>query len=176
MLTAQTEELLDRIGSGIHDPADTDFLGGISAQEFLGQLDSAYSLRFQERRLGHKWEVGAARSVRHEIVSLSRRNSVFPLLFLLPVLRRCLFVSGEDEAVTGIATATRLVLKPIWKPFQGLALTMGRGFKLDNAPDGWAIKPVTKQTTKLSEEFLRKRGWRFDVLCSPGYGARRACS
>jgi hypothetical protein len=37
-------------------------------------------------------------------------------------------------------------------------------FKLDKKLDGWAIKPLRKRVVKLSAEFLRVRGWRFDHL------------
>jgi len=43
-------------------------------------------------------------------------------LILVPILGRCLMLSGEAEAVTGISTSRRIMVRPIRKPFQGLAM------------------------------------------------------
>ena len=59
---------------------------------------------------------------------------------------------------------TRLRVKPIRTPFQGLALSTGLGFKLDRTPDGWHVKPLVKRTVKLTDDFLLKRGWRYDSV------------
>jgi hypothetical protein len=163
MLTAQTEELILRLKIGKFEPADVQALEA-SAHEFLADLDSVYQCRFQERRLRNKWEVGVARSLRFEIVSLSAKGAFFPILVMVPVFRNCFFLSGDADTVTGIGVATRLLVRPIRKPFRGVALTTGRGFKLDRAPDGWDLKPLATRTVKLTNEFLQKRGWRFDSL------------
>jgi len=162
MLATQTEQLLHHLHKGEFDSSDITLLEQTPAQEILAQLRTVYRVQFQERRLGTKWESGVARSCGYDLASLSN-GSVFPIWLLVPVFRRCLFVSGEGDAVTGIATATRLTVRPTHKPFKGLALTTGRGFKLDRSPDGWAMKQQEKRTVKLSEELLLKRGWRFDV-------------
>ena len=36
-------------------------------------------------------------------------------------------------------------------------------FKLDNTPDGWAIKRLQRRTVRLSESF-QARGWHFDQM------------
>jgi hypothetical protein len=164
MLTAQTEEILDRIKIGTPDPSDFQALEGISAHDFYADLDSVYGCRFQERQLRSKWEVGVARSLRFEVTALSAKRSLFPIMIMVPVFRNCLFLTSEADVITGISVATRLTVRPIRKLFRGFALAVGRGFKLDRTPDGWQLKPLGKRTVKLTDEFLQKRGWRFDSL------------
>ena len=164
MLTAHTEDLLRRLKAGIADPADIQLIEQSLPRDFLDDLGSVYQLRFQERHLGKKWEAGVARALRFEMASISSNGSPYPMLLVIPVFRSCLFLSGEGDAITGISVATRLRAKPIHKPCKGLALTTGRGFKLDRTPDGWQLKPLEKRTVKLSDEFLQKRGWHFDAL------------
>jgi hypothetical protein len=165
MLTAQMEDVLRTIKAGVPDAAVIQFLDQASSREILAELDSEYPVRIQERRLGNKWEVSLAHSVHYEIGSFTSGSSFFPVHFLIPVLRRCLFLSGEGDKVTGIGTGTRLIIRPVWKTFQGLALTIGRGRKLDKDLEGsWNIKEMERRKVKLSKEFLLKRGWRFDVL------------
>lgn len=172
MLTAPIQELLRKIKAGVYEPAAVELVERTSREEFLAEFDSEFPLRFQERWLGKKWEVGLAHSLRHEIGAFSSRKTFFPLLFLIPVFRRCLFLSGEEDHLTGIALASRLTVRPIGEAVRELALTTGKGFKLDKAPDGWSLKPVEKRTVRLSEDFLRTRGWRFDTLWSFGLTAR----
>ncbi len=108
-----------------------------------------------------------ARSFGFKLAASFSENAVFPILLMLPVFRDCLLLSGEAESVTGVAVATRLIVKPRRKPRRALVLTTGRGFKLDRSPDGWVIKPVKKRTVTLTEEFLRKNGWQFDLFRYP---------
>ena len=164
MLTTQTTELLGRLKSGSFDPADIQSLEQTSAHDFRADLDSTYQIRFQERNFRDKWEVGMARSLRFELASFSPKQSYFPILVLIPVFHNCLFLSGDGDMITGVSVATRLVVRHIRKPFRGLALTKGRGFKLDRTPDGWDLKVQAKRTVKLTDEFLQKHGWRFDAV------------
>lgn len=164
MLTIQIEELLDRLKAGVFDPMDVQTLEQAPLHDFLAEVEAAYPVRFQERRIREKWEIGLARRLRLELASFSSNRACFPLLVMMPVFRHCLFLSGEGDAITGIGLATRLMVKPIQKPFQGLALTTGRGFKLERTPDGWDIKPLMKRTVKLTDDFMQKRGWRFDLM------------
>src|ERR1017187_2496851 len=110
MLTAQTEDLLHRLKSGNFDPADIQALERTPVQELLADLDSVYPCRFQERRLTNKWEIGAARSLRFEVFTLSSRGAFFPILVMVPVFRHCVFLSGEADTVTGISLITRLMV------------------------------------------------------------------
>jgi hypothetical protein len=164
MLTDQVEDMLRRLKAGTFDSNDIESLEKSSPGDFLAELEPIYRCRFQERRLGNKWEVGIARLLRHELAVRFSKGSVTPNLLIIPVFHACLFVSGEGESITGIGSASRLVVKPITKPFRGFALTSGRGFKLDKTPDGWHLKAMPKRTTKLTEELLQKRGWRFDEM------------
>ncbi len=163
MVTTQVEELLRRLKTGVFDPADVHALERTTPAELLAELDARYSIRFQERRVGRKWEVSVAHSLHFEL-TVAARKSPFPMVFIVPVYRSCLFLSGEEDRITGISVATRLRVRPIRAPFQGLAVSTGPGFKLDRTPDGWHIKPITKRTVKLADDFLLKRGWRFDAL------------
>lgn len=164
MLTAQTEDLLNRLKTGAFDQADIQALELTTAQEFLAHLESDYRFRFQERRLRDKWELGVARSLRFELTALSSKGSVFPLMIVVPIYRNCVFLTSEADVITGISVATRLTVRPIRKPTPGLALALGRGFKLDRMLDGWRLKPLGRRTVKLTDEFLQKRGWRFESL------------
>lgn len=164
MLTTRIDDLLPRLRTGSAEPADITVLERTKASDLLAELVSDYSLRFQERRVGEKWELGLARSLRHELSARVPCNSSFPIVLLIPVLRSCLLLSGEGDRVTGVVATTRLSVKPCRTSSEGLALTTGGGFKLEQAPDGWAVKPLRKRTVKLTEEFLRRRGWHFELL------------
>ena len=43
-----------------------------------------------------------------------------------------------------------------------LTLRTGRGHKLDKTPDEWSNKELKPRKINLSEEFLAKRGWKFE--------------
>src|SRR2546426_1010215 len=137
MIAAQTAELLRRLRTGQLDAADLVHLDQLKAGDLLADLAPIYPIRFQERRLSQKWEVSMAGSLSFELVPRFFRGSQLPILMLVPVLGKCLLLNGEAEAVTGISTSPRIVVRPIRKPFHGLALTTSRGFKLDKSPDGW---------------------------------------
>jgi hypothetical protein len=162
MLATWTLELLVRLQNGTFDPTEVATLEQTAKSDWLADLSSEYPHVFQERQLRHKWEVGRARLVQHRATLRSYRRSLFPVLVLVPAFRDCLLVSGEGDAVTGIAAITRLTMKQITKPTKGLAISTGQGFKLDKSLDGWGIKPIAKRTVELTEDLLRKRGWRFD--------------
>ncbi len=73
-------------------------------------------------------------------------------------------LSGEENQVTGISSCSRIVVKSISQRSHDIALTTGRGFKIDRFPDGWQIKPLVKKTVELTEDFLQQRGWQFDLF------------
>src|SRR5260370_8647959 len=166
MLTTQTAELLQHLRVGLLDPADTAHLEQVKADDLLADVAAQYPVRFQERRLSAKWEVGVARSLRFELKVRFFHGSPFPTSILFPILRRCLMLSGEAETVTGISASHHIIVRPIRKPFRGLALLSVRGFKIDKLPDGWNGKPLVTKTVELTEDFLRHRVWQFD-LCRP---------
>ncbi len=164
MMTAQAEELLDRLKTGSFHEADVQLLEGIPAYDFVADLDSEYRYRFQERQIRTKQEIGFARSLVFELVARRSKGSLFFNMVMVPVFRNCLFLTSEGGVITGISVATRLTVRQIRKPFQGFALALGPGFKLDHAPDGWHVKPLGKRTVKLTDEFLQERGWRFEAI------------
>ena len=112
-----------------------------------------------------KREIGLARTVRHEL-SMSRNvDSLFTSVRLHVVLHRCLLISCYNDAVSEVtAIATIRLLPSSSQQTKAAIVKMDRGFKLDKTPDGWIIKRLGRKSTKLSEEFLKARGWRFDVL------------
>lgn len=165
MTGTQTVDLLDRVRRGILDEADTRWLEKVPADEFVAELESSrYPVTFQERRIGAKWEKSLARSVRAELVARRKPDALFISFVLVPAYIDCLTLSMEGNHVTGVSRLTRLTAWPVKKPEPGLALRSGRGFKCDLTPDGWSMKAIGKRTVRLSSEFLRKRGWRFDHL------------
>jgi hypothetical protein len=164
MLSTQTKDLLRHLRGGHRDTADTTWLEQTRAAELVAELSSVYRWTFQERRLKSKWEVSLARAYRIELAVRRIPDSVFVSFALVPTYRDCLLLSAEGDRVTGISRLSRLTLRVIRKPTPGLAVTTWGGFKLDRGPDGWALTRMNKRTVKLSESFLRDRGWQFDHL------------
>ncbi len=164
MIATRTTELLQRLRRGILDAADTTMLEQTPANHLVDELKSVYRLTFQERRIGRKWEISLARSFRAELAIRPVPEAVFVSFLLVPAYLNCLMLNIEDDYLTGISRLTRLTAWAVSAPEAGLVLKSGRGFKLDKTPDGWAIKPMRKRVVKLSGEFLRMRGWRFDHL------------
>ena len=167
MITPRTVELLHRVKSGILYPADTALLEQVSATQLADELRSRFPVVYQERRLRKLWEISLARSVRTE---LKRRTIVAGTLVsfsLVPVFVNCVSLVAENDVVTGISRRTQLTVWAVRKPEPGLAQKSGRGFKLDLFPDGWMMQPMGGRTVKLSEQLLRKYGWRFEQAWYP---------
>jgi hypothetical protein len=164
MISAPLTALLLHLKGGIVDPADIAMLEKMPASRLVDEIRSEYTLPFQERLIGKKWELSLARSFRAELVFRGMADDIFMSALLLPAYVNCVMLNIEDDLVTGISRINRLTAWAVAKPERGLALRVGRGFKLDKAPDGWAIKPMRTRVVRLSEEFLRARGWRFDHL------------
>jgi hypothetical protein len=164
MISTRTAELLQRIQRGILDPADTAMLEQTPASSLVDEVKSVYRLTFQERRIGRKWEISLARSFRAELAVRPVPEAVFVSFVLLPAYLNCLMLNIEDNYVTGISRLTRLTAWAVSEPEVGLVLKAGSGFKLDKTTDGWDIKPMRRRAVKLSGDFLRTRGWRFDHL------------
>lgn len=172
MQATELLQVISRLRAGQCDVSDGVALEQATADEFLLEL-ADYPFVFQERRLNAKWEVGRARIVSLETVVFRRPESRFPMVLMLPCLRDCLFISGEGSAITGLSAVTKILLRPIHKPAHALALSTSRGFKFDQTIDGWILKPLTKRTVKLTDDFLQQRGWKFDVLDQiPGFAVR----
>jgi len=164
MIALPTAALLSHLRRGTFDSADLTLLEQTSAKQLVEELRSAYRLTFQERQIGKKWEVSVARSFRAELKFPNSPNAILASCQLVPAYLDCVMLSVEADVLTGISRMTRLTAWPVSKPEPGLALKSGPGFKLDLTPDGWSIKHLPRRIVKLSEPFLRQRGWRFDHL------------
>jgi hypothetical protein len=164
MIAMRTKELFHNLTNGRLDRADTEMLEQTSAKQLVDELRSLYLLTFQERRIGRKWELSLARKFRAELVFRPILNAIFVSGVLVPSYLDCVMLNSEGDCVTGISRFPRLTVWPVRRPEKGLALKTGRGFKLDRTPDGWSIKPLRRRLVRLSEAFLRERGWRFDHL------------
>src|SRR5438105_14641973 len=103
MPATETAELLRRLRSGRLDPAEAAALGRLKAADLLAEIVGLYPLRFQERRLREKWEIGSARSLRWELAARRPPGTLLPIWFLVPVWRHCVLLSGEGDSVTGVA-------------------------------------------------------------------------
>ena len=161
MLTSETKDLLHQLRSGRLDPASVGILAQVPAHEFLSDLRQIYPVVFQERSIGRKREIGLARTVRLEA---KLADSLFPAVQLLPVLRRCLFVSSYDDSISEITATASVHMSPKWDLPHEVVVRIGRGFKLDRTPDGWTVSAIKHRTTVLSQEFLLRRGWKAEAL------------
>lgn len=165
MLALEIAELLKHIRLGNLDRIDTSLLEQLPADQFVDDLRSSkYQYTFQERHIGHKWEISLARELRLEMLIRPIPEAVFASFQCIPVYLNCVMLNIEGNHLTGISRMGRLTVWNIRKPEPGLALKSGPGFKLDKTPDGWQLKPFRNRTVKLSRKFLQNRGWRFDHL------------
>lgn len=164
MLATQTAELLQRLRAGKPEQPDVTFLEHVNANDWLTEIRTVFRLTFQERHIRGKWEVSLARSLRTELAARPIPDSLFISFSVVPVYVNCLMINIEDNAITGVSRLDRLSVRAVAKPVPGLALTTGKGFKFDKTPDGWSIKPLRRRTVRLSESFLKARGWRFDHM------------
>jgi hypothetical protein len=164
MIATSTGDLLHRLRAGTAAAADGALLEQVRASDWVAELRRRFPVTFQERRLRDKWELGLARAFRPELAARPVPGSNFFSFAVVPVYVNCVLLSIEGEAITGVSRVPRLAVRPVAKPTPGLALTTGRGYKLDKAPDGWAVKSIGRRTVRLGEAVLKARGWRFDHL------------
>jgi hypothetical protein len=168
MITPRTAELLQHVKNGILDPADTALLEQVSAAQMVAELRSSFPVLYQERRIGRQWEISLARSVRAELRSPAMVAGALASFRVVHVYVNCVTLVAENDRVTGITREPRITVWAVRRPEPGLAVKSGSGFKLDLFPDGWMIQPIGgKRTVKLSEQLLRKYGWRFDLIWHP---------
>jgi hypothetical protein len=146
------------------DQAKISTLEHLSAAEFVKELRLKYFVLFQQRRVGHKHEIGLARSLSLELARRRLPNSYLPLFFFMPVLRQCMFVSSYDDRITEITAVASIQVIPGGGDSLDVTLRMGLGHKLDKRPDGWFVKKLKKRPVTLSEAFLAARGWNFEVF------------
>jgi hypothetical protein len=164
MITRQMINLVRQVRSGELDQAQISTVEHLSATEFVQELRSKYLVLFQERRVGHKYEIGLARSVSLELARRQLPNSHLSLFFFMPVLRQCMFVSSYDDRITEVTTVASIQVIPGGGDSVEITLRMGLGHKLDKRPDGWFLKKLKKRPVTLSEAFLSARGWNFKVF------------
>jgi hypothetical protein len=169
----QIDDVLHQLRSGSLDAESMVFLEQIPADELVSDLQEAYPVLFQERSIGRKHEVGMARALRFEFSSHQSPDSLFPVVHLVPILWKCVFVSSYDNAISEITTTVSIRIRPAWIVANETVVKLASGFKLDKTPDGWRAKSVERRAATLSDEFLRKRGWKFDVF-QPFLAKRRA--
>jgi len=157
-------DVLNRLRSGNLDAESVAILEHVSAEEFIAGLGETYPVLFQERLIGRKREVGMARAVRFECFERQPSKSCFPVWHLVPILWKCVFVSAYDNAISEVTTARSVHVRPTRTAADEAVLKLASCRKIDKTPDGWTVKSVKHRPTTLSGEFLRKRGWKFDVL------------
>ena len=73
-------------------------------------------------------------------------------------------MSGYDDAVSEITQIASIDLRPAGIVRSEFTLKTGRGSKLDKTLDEWLVKRLKPRKINLSEEFLAKRGWKFETL------------
>jgi hypothetical protein len=168
MSTIQTQEVLQRLHAGNLDATHAADLEELSAQALIQELRSLYPVVFQERQLRSKYEIGLATTVTYELALKKLAGSIFPSARVYTTFRKCLFISGYGDTISELTSAAGVRVYPTMRPTKGLVVRMGKGFKFDKMPDGWELKPLEHKATRLSEEFLKARGWRFDVLSPLG--------
>jgi hypothetical protein len=130
----------------------------------IQELRPLYPIVFQERRIRSKFEIGLAATLTYEFALRRREHSIFPSARVYTTFRNCLFISGYDDSISEITSASSVRVYPTQRPTKGLVVRLGTGFKFDKTSDGWELKPVNRKATRLSEKFLKSRGWQFDEL------------
>src|SRR5579883_1702238 len=164
MLTKQLIKLVRQVRPGELDQAQISTLERLSATEFVEELRSKYLVLFQERRVGHKPEIGLARSVSLELARRRLPNSRLSLFFFMPVLGQCVFVSSYDDRITEVTTVASIQVIPGGGDSFEITLRTGLGHKFDKRPDGWFLKKLKKRPVTLSEALLSARGWNFKTF------------
>lgn len=139
-----------------------------SGRMLIDELRRSFPFVFQEHDRGTKHEIGLAGRVSYELEFQAVPGSLFQGVRLAPLLSRCFLISMYDDEISEITWASKIRIRPIPGPTARVGLTFGRGYKLDKTIDGWALTPLLKRETILTEDFLKQRGWQFHVL--PPFG------
>src|SRR6476620_9359004 len=94
MVATQTASLLQKIKKGVLDPAEISTLEQTPADQVVGDLRaSRYPVTFQERRIGKKWEISLAHTVRAELALRPVPDVGFASLRLLPAYLDCVMLN-----------------------------------------------------------------------------------
>ena len=164
-------DLLRDLRRGKLDVANSKFIAGTSLSDLVSSLLGSFPVLFQERTVGRKREVGMARSLLFRLAPHQSSGSRFQSMELCPFLWRCVFVSGYDDGVSEITQIASINLRPAGTARVELTLRMGHGVKLDKTFHEWLVKELKPRKVNLSEEFLAKRGWKFEALVPLWVGA-----
>ena len=156
------------------DATSSEFLDKIAFGGLVSILLDSFPVLFQERVVGRKREVGMARSLLFRLAAHRSAGPRFQSMEFYPVLWRCVFASGYGDTVSEITQVASINLWPADTARTTLTLRTGRGHKLDRILDEWSVKEVKPKKINLAEEFLAKRGWKFEALVPlwPCAGAR----
>ncbi len=174
MISATTRSDLALLRKGKLNTSSPVSFEQLSGQALIAELRPSFPFVFLQRTLGRKQEIGMAREVSYEFMFRKLPESLFHAVQLHPALSKCFLISTYDDAISEITWVTRIQVRPAPVGQENpvgqkkLALTFRSGFKLDKTIDGWTIKRLRHKTTMLREEFLKNRGWQFDVL--PPFG------
>jgi hypothetical protein len=168
MLTGTLKNDLMQITRGTLDTSAPLSFDQISGKSLIDEISADFPFVFQRRDQGQKHEVAMARKVSYELAFKKLPNTLFRGARLLPILSRCFLLSMYDDKISEVTWANRILVVPVAGKGNEIALKFGSGFKLDRSPDGWTLKPLLRRKVVLSESFLKKRGWQFDVL--PPFG------
>jgi hypothetical protein len=156
--------LLRDLRLGKLDAASAELLAGRPYGDLVFDLLQSFPVLFQERTVGRKREVGMARSLLFRLAAHRSPGSRSQSMEFCPVLWRCVFVSGYGDAVSEITQLASISVRPAETARTELTLRTGRGFKVDKTSDEWLVKELRPRKVNLSEEFLARRGWKFEAL------------
>jgi hypothetical protein len=161
IMTAELKQHLQALRVGRCDAGLTTYLEQVSARTTIEQVISAVPIVFQQRTHEQKREIGLAREAACLLKFRRSTPSAFPSITALPTLVHCLLISTYDDTISEITWASRIHVR---RADGGLALSFGKGHKLDRTVDGWTIKPLRSRTATRSEDLLNSCGWRFDAF------------
>lgn len=161
---AQLRTNLSRLKHDQWDAGLEAYFKQLSANDLMDALRADFPVVFQERWIGRKHEMGLAREVIYELRIRKMPQSPFSGMLLVPTLRHCFLVSAYDDAVSELTWVSRIRLKPKKGDASSVAIIFGSGTKIDKTVDGWVKKPLSRSGTPLSDEALKKHGWKFDLF------------
>jgi len=171
MITETLKNDLMQIKKGTLDTSAPLSFDHVSGKSLIDEIVADFPFVFQRRDHGQKHEVAMARKVSYELAFQKLPNSLFHGARISPILSRCFLISTYDDKISEVTWANKILVAPVAGKGNEIALKFGSGFKLDRTPDGWTLKPLLRRKVVLSEAFLKKRGWQFDVLSPIGGSA-----
>ncbi|MCI0637636.1 MAG: hypothetical protein L0Y72_08275 [Gemmataceae bacterium] len=156
MQSNQTKDWVQRLQAGTLELFDLNNFEKLRIEDLVRDLAKSFPVRFLNRLLGRKQEIGLAQNARHS-------NRWGSRLFV-----NCLLLTSESERITSVAAITFLRFRPSPQAPGMFSLTSGAGFSVYHDPDGWRIKLMHERTIALRESTLRDKGWVFDGMAETG--------